>query len=57
MAMRFVKFNKIHVNPLRVLSVTEVYSVAEIDVGGAAPIKTGLPAAEVIRMLEEAINE
>jgi hypothetical protein len=56
MSVRFVKFNQIYVNPARVLSVNEVYSLGEINLGGPSPIKTGLPVKEVIRMLEEALN-
>jgi hypothetical protein len=56
MGVRFVKFNQIYVNPARVLSVNEVYSLGEINLGGPSPIKTGLSVKEVIRMLEEAMN-
>jgi hypothetical protein len=56
MGVRFVKFNQIYVNPARVISVTEVYTLGEIDLGGPSPIKTGLPIKEVIRMLEEPMN-
>jgi hypothetical protein len=56
MGVRFVKFNHIYVNPARVLSVNEVYSLGEINLGGPSPIKTGLPIRQVIKMLEEAMN-
>ena len=56
MTVRFVKFNSVHVNPLRVLFVTDVYRLGEINLGSGQPIKTGLPTAEVIRLLEEAMN-
>jgi len=56
MGARFVKFGSIHVNPSRVLFVTDVYTLGEINVGASAPIKTGLPTAQVIKMLEEAMS-
>jgi hypothetical protein len=51
-----VKFNQTYINPGRVLFVTEVYTLGEINLGGATSVKTGLPVKEVIRMLEEAMN-
>lgn len=56
MGVRFVKFGSVHVNPPRVLFVTEVETLAEINLGGDAPIKTGLPTAQVIKMLEDAMS-
>jgi hypothetical protein len=56
MGVRFVKFNQTYVNPARVISVNEVYSLGEINIGGPAPVKTGLPIKEVIRMLEDAMD-
>jgi hypothetical protein len=55
MSVRFVKFGATHVNPTRVLFVTEVYGLGEIYVEGSAPIKTGLPIAQVIKMLEDSM--
>ena len=57
MGTRFVKFGQTHVNPARVLFVTEVYMTAEIHMGGHAPIKTELPAAQVIKLLEDAMGD
>jgi hypothetical protein len=57
MRVRFVKFGATHVNPSRVLFVTEVYGLGEINVGSGAPIKTGLPIAQVIKMLEDSMAQ
>jgi hypothetical protein len=56
MAMRFVKFGAIHVNPSRVLFVTDVFAQGEINVGDSTSIKTGLPVSQVIKMLEDAMG-
>jgi hypothetical protein len=57
MSVRFVKFGSTHVNPSRVLFVTDVYMLAELNMGGGAVIKTGLPTAQVLEMLENALCE
>ena len=57
MGARFVKFGSTYINPLRVLFVTDVYRLAELHMGNSAPIKTGLPTVQVIKMLEDALGE
>ena len=57
MGARFVKFGSTYINPLRVLFVTDVYRLAELHMGNSAPIKTGLPTVQVIKMLENALGE
>jgi hypothetical protein len=57
MGVRYVKFGATHVNPSRVLFVTDVYGLAEINVGLPSPIKTGLPIAQVMKMLDEAMAD
>jgi hypothetical protein len=57
MSVRFVKFGSTHVNPLRVIFVTDVYSLAELNMGGVVPVKTGLRTAQVVKMLEDALSD
>jgi hypothetical protein len=57
MGMRFVNFSPNYVNPSRVLFVKDVYGLGEINMSGVAPLKTGLPVAQVIKMLEDALSE
>jgi len=57
LGVRFVKFGAVHVNPERVLFVTDVYTLGELNMGGPTPIKTGLPTKQVVKMLEEAMGD
>ena len=57
MGARFVKFGSTHVNPLRVLSSRTCTCWQSFHMGTSAPIRTGLPTAQVIKMLEDALGE